>query len=116
MTPDLDDLTERLRTGGWQMMQHADARDEALWFYRSVLDPRVQLRRRVPRRGKGVHRDEFSFGDAEIDVENPTALLISSDAPRTFSTLRDLVSAIVAHDRELADERAWQAAAPGDRP
>ncbi|GLK74708.1 hypothetical protein KHC23_22930 [Ancylobacter dichloromethanicus] len=112
MTPDLDELTLRLKIGGWRFLLHADCRDEGLWFYRSELDPRIQLVRRVRRRGRSGSCDQFSFGDAEIDVENPTSLLVSVDAPRSFATLRDLVVALIAHDRELDQERAWQAAAP----
>lgn len=112
MKPDLDELTFRLKVGGWRFLLHADCRDEGLWFYRSELDPRIQIVRRVRRRGGSGSRDEFSFGDAAIDIENPVSVLTSADAPRTFASLRELVGALIAHDRELDQEREWQAAAP----
>ena len=117
MTPDLDTLVERLRTGGWTFVLHADCSDKGLWFYRSQLDPRVQVCRTVPRRSSKAATAVFSFSDAGVDVEGASPLLIMDDQARMFPNIRELVAAIAAHDRELNEERAWQAAAPeGARP
>ncbi|CAA0130180.1 Uncharacterised protein [Starkeya nomas] len=113
MTPDLDALALKLRTGGWRVMFHADAKDHAVWMYVSQLDPRVTLRKTY-RRKTGKTEWVFSFGDSAVDVAITAGGPIIEEADvRSFATIEELVAAIVAHDRELGREREWLAAAPG---
>ena len=104
----VEDLARRLSSGGWKFLFHADGRDYALWAYRSILDPRVTLSRKLSRRGK-TSTDTFVFADAEVDVEVPDLRgFLVTDAGRSFSSVAELAQALLRHDAALAEERAWR--------
>ena len=105
-------LALRLKTGGWQCFMHADGSGAAMWFYRSALDPRVQMTK-VMKRGSADMTTTWSFGDPGVDVSIvPGGPIVEEANARTFGSLDELAACILTHDEALARDRAWEAAAP----
>lgn len=95
MIPDpaaIADLAERLKTGGWRTLFHADARDHSLWAFVSKVDGRAGGLKSIPRRG-GKPTATYSFDPAQI-AQAPAAALTATG----FPTLTALAEHILRHD------------------
>jgi hypothetical protein len=112
MTPDpakVAELSAALKSGGWAGVMHADTRDEAIWLYRSKLDPRVLAVTCVPRRRGGPPATiSYGLGDRSEDVLLSVlgAITREDDVCTLYDALEDLAAAILKLDAAPADAEA----------
>lgn len=112
MTPDpakVAELAAALKSGGWTVVMHADAKAEAIWLYRSKLDPRVLAVSRTPRRRGGQPATiSYGLGDRSEDVLLSAlgALAREDDVCTLYDTLEDLAAAILKRDAAPAEPEA----------
>lgn len=103
-------IAQELNAGGARAIMYLDGTFGGIILYRASSDPRVVIKVQTPK--KGAAKTTFHFGDDAVEVEVSGTGPIIRDEGRVFETFDDLCEAIATHERVLAAELEWSAAAP----
>ena len=107
------ELADLLKRGPWQLRMHLSVTGWSIYQHRLVADRRIEQVTKIPKKqGKPIEKLIY-FEDNAVDVD------VSAAAPgrlilgvRQFSDIDEAAAAIVAHDMQIAVDRAWERSAP----